>query len=87
MVDGGGDPCEDLVGALKYARESKILSFNPKHSLCTILICDDPCHGKQYHNYKDETGDRFLDSVPKGTLENEIRNYSNICKRHSFTCL
>ena len=76
---GGGDIPEDVVGALKEALKMKWES-NAKYA---ILVCDAPCHGKQYHgiNY-----DRFENGDPSGTsLEEIMQKFYE--KNITFYCL
>ena len=66
---GGGDIPEDIVGALKHALSMKWES-DAKYA---ILVCDAPCHGKQYHNI---SYDRFANGDPDGTtLESVIDQF------------
>ena len=44
---GGGDECEDLIGALNKVLSS--YTFSKTGLNIIFLICDSPCHGKQYH--------------------------------------
>ena len=62
---GGGDIPEDIVGALKEALKMKWES-NAKYA---ILVCDAPCHGKQYHGIY---YDKFENGDPSGTTLEEI---------------
>ena len=62
---GGGDEPEDVVGALKEALKMKWES-NAKYA---ILVCDAPCHGKQYHNI---SYDKFSNGDPSGILLEDV---------------
>ncbi len=62
---GGGDSAEDVVGALTIMRDD--FNFSPFGINLAFLICDAPCHGKQYH---DGVSDNHADKVPTNTLEN-----------------
>ena len=54
--EGGGDECEDVVGALNEAAK-----LNWKNCTKLIFLCGDaPCHGSEYH-------DRCDDHYPAGT--------------------
>ena len=76
---GGGDIPEDIVGALKHALNMKWES----EAKYAILVCDAPCHGKQYHNI---SYDRFPDGDPDGTtLESIIEKFRQ--KGITFYCL
>ncbi len=59
-ASGGGDTPEDLAGALKTALK---MDWSSKAKYC-VIITDAPCHGKQYHNEKDD--------YPKGDPNNLI---------------
>jgi hypothetical protein len=78
---GGGDECENVVGALQKAL--KEFTFTAIGYNLVFLISDSPCHGKQYHN---GCGDDFADEVPEGTLENLMKEYWEKVKRLSFFC-
>ena len=76
---GGGDVPEDIVGALNEALKMKWES-NSKYA---ILVCDAPCHGKQYHTI---SYDRFEHGDPSGTtLEDTMKQFLN--KGITFYCL
>ena len=76
---GGGDIPEDIVGALKHALNMKWES----EAKYAILVCDAPCHGKQYHSI---SYDRFKDGDPDGTtLESIIDQFRQ--KGITFYCL
>ena len=76
---GGGDIPEDIVGALKHALNMKWES----EAKYVILVCDAPCHGKQYHNI---SYDRFSDGDPDGTtLEFIMEKFRQ--KGITFYCL
>ena len=76
---GGGDIPEDIVGALKLALNMKWES-NAKYA---ILVCDAPCHGKQYHNI---SLDKFENGDPSGTtLEEVMKQFYE--KGITFYCL
>lgn len=61
-ASGGGDPPEDIKGALDMAYE--LDHKNP--TLCIFIITDAPGHGKQYHD-----GNLYDNhpKQPKGSLE------------------
>ena len=76
---GGGDLPEDIIGALKLSLNMKWES-EAKYAL---LICDAPCHGKQYHNI---FYDKFENGDPDGTsLESVIEQFK--LKEITFYCL
>ena len=76
---GGGDIPEDIVGALKHALNMKWES-NAKYA---ILVCDAPCHGKQYHSI---CLDKFENGDPSGTtLEEVMKKFYE--KGITFYCL
>ena len=76
---GGGDIPEDIVGALKHSLNMKWES----EAKYAILVCDAPCHGKQYHNV---SYDRFAEGDPDGTtLESVIEQFRQ--KGITFYCL
>ena len=76
---GGGDLPEDIVGALKLSLNMKWES-EAKYAL---LVCDAPCHGKQYHNI---FYDKFENGDPDGTtLESVIEQFK--LKEITFYCL
>ena len=77
--NGGGDEPEDIVGALREALKMNWLS-NSKYA---ILVCDAPCHGKQYHNI---SYDKFADGDPEGVpLEDVMRQFYE--KGITFYCI
>ncbi|CAD8064174.1 unnamed protein product [Paramecium sonneborni] len=78
---GGGDEAEDIVGGFVQAMKLNI-SRNPDSLLCTFLIADSPCHGKQYHDLE---SDDYLDQVPDNYLEDTLLRYKNI-KKNNFLC-
>ena len=45
---GGGDECEDFIGAINKSYE--VFKLSEKGFNLIIAICDSPCHGQQYHN-------------------------------------
>jgi hypothetical protein len=57
-ASGGGDTPEDVVGGLDKCLKQ---SWTDGSSKQVFLICDAPCHGKEYNN-----GD---DSYPNGSPE------------------
>ena len=76
---GGGDIPEDIVGALKHSLSMKWES----EAKYAILVCDAPCHGKQYHNI---SYDRFEKGDPEGTtLESVVDEFRQ--KGITFYCL
>ena len=75
---GGGDEPEDVVGALKQALEMNWIS-NAKYA---VLVCDAPCHGKNYHNI---SYDRFSDGDPDDKLEDIVRKFND--KGITFYCI
>jgi hypothetical protein len=46
MATGGGDECEDLLGALDEVNKLSFDEFNLTHIL---LLQDAPCHGDNYN--------------------------------------
>ena len=76
---GGGDIPEDIVGALKHALNMRWES----EAKYAILVCDAPCHGKQYHNI---SYDRFSEGDPEGTSLESIMEQLRI-KGITFYCL
>lgn len=66
-AQGGGDIPEDLCGALEMAKNK---DWNGK-SRFAILVTDSPCHGKKYHDLKE-------DDYPQGDREN--RNIEDFIK-------
>ena len=76
---GGGDIPEDIVGALKHA-----LKMNwESEAKYAILVCDAPCHGKQYHTI---SYDRFPNGDPDGTTLESIMEQMRL-KGITFYCL
>ena len=60
----GQDVPEDIAGGLKHATE---LSWRSPVRLC-ILIGDAPCHGSQYHSFRDN----YPGGCPKGLDPSEL---------------
>jgi hypothetical protein len=58
VATGGGDTPEDVVGGLKKCLD---LDWTPGSTKQVFLICDAPCHGREYF-----TG---YDSYPNGSPE------------------
>jgi hypothetical protein len=59
QVGGGGDPCEDVIGALQKATD-----FNWLHQNRLLFLCADaPCHGKDYHDLSEGSDNYFLDGL------------------------
>jgi len=56
-AEGGGDEPEDLQGGLKLAL---LQDWTEEASKRVFVICDAPCHGKQYN-------DCYGDDYPKGS--------------------
>lgn len=53
-----------------------------------FLICDAPCHGKQYHQFeKNSNYDMLHDKIQPNTLENLMQEYAQLASRCSFSCL
>ncbi len=75
---GGGDEPEDIVGALRQALNMNWVS-KAKYA---ILVCDAPCHGKQYHNI---SYDKFSDGDPEGKLEDVMKVFCD--KGITFYCI
>ena len=63
-ASGGGDTAEDLCGALELAENKKWIG----KSRFAILVTDSPCHGKKYHNLKEEGDDNFPDGDKYGRI-------------------
>ena len=76
---GGWDIPEDIVGALKHALNMKWES----EAKYAILVCDAPCHGKQYH---DIFYDKFEKGDPEGTTLEYIMEQFRL-KDITFYCL
>ena len=68
-AEGGGDLPEDLCGAFDLAKNKDWVG----KSRFAILVTDSPCHGKQYHDLKDEE-----DNYPEG--DREKRNIEDFVK-------
>ena len=75
---GGGDEPEDIVGALRQALNMNWIS-NAKYA---VLVCDAPCHGKQYHNI---SYDKFSEGDPEGKLEDAVKIFYD--KGITFYCI
>ena len=76
---GGGDEPEDVVGALQKALNMNWQS-NAKYA---VLVCDAPCHGKNYHNI---SYDKFPNGDPSGIkLEDIIKKFYE--KNITFYCI
>ncbi|CAD8068087.1 unnamed protein product [Paramecium sonneborni] len=82
-AQGGGDQAEDVIAGLKQGLKLNI-SLHPNSILCTFLIADAPCHGKQYHN--DNISDDQNDTVENQSLENVMKQYKDRKKFSFFTC-
>ncbi|CAD8051063.1 unnamed protein product [Paramecium primaurelia] len=78
---GGGDTAEDVVAGFEKALELNF-SLHEESLLCTFLIADAPCHGREYH---DISSDNQIDSVEKNYLENVLKKYKKI-KECNFLC-
>lgn len=61
VAHGGGDTPEDVVGGLRKCLDQDWTEGSLRQ---VFLICDAPCHGKQYH-----TNDYMGDSYPNGSPE------------------
>ena len=68
-AEGGGDIAEDLCGAFVLAKNKDWVG----KSRFAILVTDSPCHGKKYHDLKDED-----DNYPEG--DREQRNIEDFIK-------
>jgi len=76
---GGGDTPEDLTGGLN---ECLKLDWTPGSKKQVFLICDAPCHGKQYH----DCGDSYPNGCPKGLkLESLMDEFAK--KEIAFTVI
>ena len=62
---GGGDEPEDVVGALQQALNMDWES-NAKYA---VLVCDAPCHGKNYHKI---SYDKFPNGDPSGVKLEDV---------------
>ena len=86
-ASGGGDTAEDLCGALDLAVKKQ---WKGK-SRFAILVTDSPCHGKKYHDLKEEGDDNYPDGDKFGRLiEDKIEyfaqnNISLFCLKISET--
>ncbi|CAK73239.1 unnamed protein product (macronuclear) [Paramecium tetraurelia] len=78
---GGGDLAEDIVAGFEKALELNF-SQHEESLLCTFLIADAPCHGRQYHDLK---SDDKIDKVEENHLENALMRYKKI-KECNFLC-
>lgn len=69
---GGGDAPEDVQGGLKLAL---LQDWTEEATRRVFLICDAPCHGKQYHSESDD----FPNGSPEGlVLEDMMKEF---CKK------
>ena len=50
-----------------------------------FLLCDSPCHGKQY--YDGDISDDLADNIPIGTLENLMKSIFLKIKNLRIFCL
>ena len=78
---GGGDVAEDLCGALELGDGKNWLG----NSRFAVLVTDSPCHGKKYHELKEEE-----DNYPEGdkfnrNIEDFIKSFAK--KKISLFCL
>ncbi|CAD8064170.1 unnamed protein product [Paramecium sonneborni] len=80
---GGGDQAEDVISGLKQGLKLNI-SLHPDSILCTFLIADAPCHGKQYHH--EDISDDLQDQIEPQSLENIMKQYKQVKKLSFFTC-
>ena len=80
-ASGGGDLPEDVVGGLRKCLD---LKWTPGSLRQVFLICDAPCHGRQYHvGY---SGDDYPDGSPEGlVLEPLMREFKD--NNTSFTVI
>ena len=68
-AEGGDDLPEDLQGGLKLALQQ---DWTQEASKRVFLVCDAPCHGKQYHS----TSDDYPNGSPDGLeLEHLLRDF------------
>ena len=66
-AEGGGDTAEDLCGAFDLAKNKDWVG----KSRISILVTDSPCHGKKYHELKEDE-----DNYPEGDrLQRNIEDY------------
>ena len=71
-AEGGGDTAEDLCGAFDLAKNK---NWTGKTRFA-ILVTDSPCHGKKYHNLKEEE-DNFPDGDKEGrNIEDYIKFFA-----------
>ncbi|CAD8085130.1 unnamed protein product [Paramecium primaurelia] len=80
-VKGGGDEAEDVVSAFEQALKLNF-SHHQDSLLCTFLLADAPCHGRDYHNIQ---SDDLIDKMPKNYFENVLEKYKQI-KKNNFLC-
>ncbi|CAD8150678.1 unnamed protein product [Paramecium octaurelia] len=78
---GGGDVAEDVVAGFEKALELNF-SQHEESLLCTFLIADAPCHGRQYHDLK---SDDKIDQVGENYFENALLRFKKI-KECNFLC-
>ena len=78
-IEGGGDQCEDIKGALKVA--SKLKWRN--NFMMVVLIADAPTHGKNYH---DAEGDDFPEEDKQPNIEDLIIAYSKCVHLTMIKC-
>jgi hypothetical protein len=71
-AEGGGDPCEDVVGGLHAASE---LVWNNKFvNRILLLICDAPHHGSEYHNGREHWDSYLSGDFPGKKDTKEVLN-------------
>ncbi|CAD8124927.1 unnamed protein product [Paramecium sonneborni] len=78
---GGGDEAEDVVSGFEQALKLNF-SHHPDSLLCTFLLADAPCHGRDYHNIQ---SDDLIDKMPKNYFEKVLEKYQKI-KKNNFLC-
>ncbi|CAD8122205.1 unnamed protein product [Paramecium sonneborni] len=78
---GGGDEAEDVVTGFEQALKLNF-SHHPESLLCTFLLADAPCHGRDYHNIK---SDDLINKMPKNYFEKVLEKYKQI-KQNNFLC-
>ncbi|CAD8119766.1 unnamed protein product [Paramecium sonneborni] len=80
-VKGGGDEAEDVVSGFEQALKLNF-SHHEESILCTFLLADAPCHGRDYHNLK---SDDLIDKMPKNYFEAVLEEYKQK-KKNNFLC-
>jgi len=72
LAQGGADTPEDLQGGLKLALHQ---DWTEEASKRVVIICDAPCHGRQYHSVDDS----YPNGSPDGlVLEDLMKEF---CKK------